>query len=157
MSCRRKRQSTNHVIVTLLLLQWTLPGWRLDWRGPDTRVYSGWCSRCCIHWTTLGGGPFCRLSERHESWTQTPGWSPWIGISSQWHLALPPSSSLHWTMAPVSLSSDCHLAWCALLVGKLPGDNDGWEGEEGEEERRGRRKKIDKPVGTRITKGTLNY
>ena len=31
------------------------------------------------------------------------------------------------------------------------------EREEGEEERRGRKKKIDKPVGTCITKGILNY
>ena len=31
------------------------------------------------------------------------------------------------------------------------------EGEEGEEEDEGEEKKIDKPVGTCITKGTLNY
>ena len=143
LSCRRrKRQSTNHhnMIVTLLLPQWTWPVWCPDWRGPDTRVYSGWCSRCCTHWTILGGGPFCLPWEQCESWSQTPDWSPWIGTSSQWRHALPPFSSLHWAVAPASLSFHCHRAWCALLVGKLPGKNhDGREKGGREEEKMERR------------------
>ena len=75
LSCRkRKKQSTNHqnMIVTLLLPQWTWPVWCPDWRGPGTRVYSGWCSHCCTHWTILGGGPFCLPLEQCESWSQMP-------------------------------------------------------------------------------------